>query len=139
MSEIVKCPFCIIQSRIIKSNDLAILFYSNPHITEGHLLVCPKRHVEEPWELTEKEILYIFSLIFFAEKKLLGKIGGGFDIRQNYRPFMKQDKVKVDHVHFHIIPRTYEDKIYQVSEKNDNELWKSLSDEESDNVRKLIQ
>jgi len=132
------CPFCDLKERTIKDNQTAILFLSNPHKTTGHLLVATKRHVEKPWELTEQEIKDIYELIFFVERKLIGKLGDGFDVRQNYRPFMKQSRVKVDHIHYHIIPRTNEDRVYQISEKHDYELWEDLTQAESEKVLKLL-
>jgi diadenosine tetraphosphate (Ap4A) HIT family hydrolase len=84
------CPFCHPLERVVKENDLAQVLLSDPRKIPGHILVMPKRHVEEPWELTASELQAIFELIFFIEKKIIGKLGDGCDIRQNYRPFMKQ-------------------------------------------------
>jgi diadenosine tetraphosphate (Ap4A) HIT family hydrolase len=139
VSDILNGPFCNLGKRIIKENELAMVFLSNPRVTEGHFLISPKRHVEIPWDLTKDELLAVFELIFEVESKIINLLGTGCDIRQNYRPFMKQSRVKIDHVHFHVIPRTYEDRIYQVSQKHENELWEDLSDEEHDRVARLLQ
>lgn len=138
MSDTSECPFCNLGQRILKDNRRAVLFLSDPKKTTGHFLVVPKRHVELPWDLSEDELLDIYKLIFFTEKRIIGKLGEGCDIRQNYRPFMKQGRVKVDHLHYHIIPRSNEDNIYQVSEKHDYELWEPLGEEEKERVNKLI-
>jgi diadenosine tetraphosphate (Ap4A) HIT family hydrolase len=132
------CPFCDASERILKENELAQVILSDPHKVPGHLLVLPKRHVEKPWELTNRELTDIFDLIFALEQKLLGKLGEGFDIRQNYRPFRPQDGTKVDHVTFHVLPRFEGDYIYNVSEKYETDLFADLDDMERDAVTDLL-
>jgi diadenosine tetraphosphate (Ap4A) HIT family hydrolase len=52
---------------------------------------------------------------------------------------MDQSRLKVNHVHFHVIPRSNEDYIYQVAEKYDTDLFADLDDTERDEVAKLLQ
>lgn len=132
------CPFCNAKDRILKANKYAQVILSNPRKMPGHFLVVPKRHIEEPWELTKDELGDIFDLIFFIEKKILSKLGDGVDIRQNYRPFLKQSKLKVDHVHFHVYPRYFEDYLYKVSEQFETDLFTDLDDTEAEEVAKLL-
>ena len=132
------CPFCEPSERILKQNDLAQVVLSNPRKVPGHFLVIPKRHVEQPWDLTPEEVQAIFALIFEIEQKIIGKLGDGCDIRQNYRPFMKQNELKVDHLLFHVIPRTLDDYIHTISEKYEAELFAELDDVERDAVAKLL-
>lgn len=139
MTEAKDCPFCDPAERVLKENDTAQVLLSNPRKVAGHFLVTPKRHVEKPWELTEAELKDIFELIFFIEQKIIGKLGDGCDIRQNYRPFMQQGKLSVRHIHFHVIPRSLHDYIYSVSEKYDTQLFADLDDLERDEVAKLLQ
>jgi diadenosine tetraphosphate (Ap4A) HIT family hydrolase len=98
----------------------------------------PKRHIEKPWELTNRELTDIFDLIFFLEQKLLGKLGDGFDIRQNFRPFRPENNLKVNHVHFHVLPRFEGDYIYNVAEQYETDLFAELDDMERDAVIDLI-
>ncbi len=105
----------------------------------GHFLVMPKRHIEQPWELTKDELSDIFELIFFIEQKIIGKLGDGCDIRQNYRPFLKQGKIKMDHVHFHVYPRYDKDYLYKVSEQFEDDLFTDLDESEQDEVEQLLQ
>jgi diadenosine tetraphosphate (Ap4A) HIT family hydrolase len=133
------CPFCSIGDRALKENAYARVILSDPRKVAGHFLVVPKRHVEKPWELTPSELQDIFELIFFVEQRIIGKLGDGADVRQNYRPFMSQSRLKVDHVHFHVIPRSKEDYIYQVSEKYESDLFAELDEIERDEVAKLLQ
>lgn len=137
--EFGNCPFCNPTERILKENEFAQVILSNPRKVPGHFLVIPKRHVEKPWELQPQELQSIFNLIFFVEQKIVGKLGDGVDIRQNYRPFLKQNELKVDHLHFHVLPRALDDYIYSVSEKYDSELFAQLDDTEREAVSKLLQ
>jgi len=137
MSE-TNCPFCNGKERIVKENEHAYALLSNPRKVPGHTLVVPKRHVDKPWELTEMELRDVFDLISYIEQKLIGQFGDGCDIRQNYRPFLQQSELKVDHIHFHVIPRTLKDYIYQVSEKYDTELFAELDPVEAKAVTAAI-
>ncbi len=139
MSELTHCPFCETNERVLKSNDTAQVILSNPRKVPGHFLVVPKRHVEKPWELAKDELSDIYDLIFFIEQRIIGKLGDGCDVRQNYRPFMQQGELTVRHIHFHVIPRTIEDYIYQISEKYDTELFADLDATEAVEVAKLIE
>lgn len=133
------CPFCEPAQQVLKEKTTAQVILSNPRKVPGHFLVIPKRHVEKPWELTTDEVSDIFSLIFEIEQKIVGKLGDGCDIRQNYRPFLQQSNLKVDHVHFHVIPRSKEDYIYSVSEKFETDLFAALDEKEATEVAKLIE
>lgn len=132
------CPFCNVDERVLKSNTHANLILSNPRKVPGHFLVTPKRHIEKPWELEGNELADIFELIFFVEQKILGELGEGVDIRQNYRPFLVQDRVKVDHVHFHVYPRSENDYLHQISEQFEADLFVDLDDKEAAAVTKLL-
>lgn len=139
MSEKTTCPFCGADERVLAQNEHAQAILSNPRKVPGHVLVIPKRHVEKPWELTNEELRDIFDIVFAVEQKLIAAgLGDGCDVRQNYRPFMKQNQMKVDHVHFHVIPRALEDYIYQVSEKYDTELFAALDKTEATAIAKLF-
>lgn len=101
-------------------------------------MVNPKRHVEKPWHLTKDELADIFELVFFVQQKILGKLGDGTNVRQNYLPFIGQGRVKVDHVHFHVIPRSLNDYLYTTAEKFEADLFADLDDTEAAEVAKLI-
>jgi diadenosine tetraphosphate (Ap4A) HIT family hydrolase len=138
MTDTNACPFCDAKDRILKENEHAYVLLSNPRKVPGHFLVIPKRHIEKPWELKNEELTDIFELIFFIEQRIVGELGDGVDIRQNYRPFKKQSKLKVDHVHFHVYPRSDEDYLYQVSEKFETDLFAELDPAEAKAVTKLL-
>ena len=132
------CPFCntdSIKNRILHETDLSIVLLSNPRLLPGHTLVVPKRHIEKPWELEGAELQDIFENIWWVEQKLL-RMAEGCDIRQNYRPFLPQGRVKVNHVHFHVLPRNNKDQLYERSMRY--EVFEDLSGVESDKIAELF-
>lgn len=137
----MSCPFCNLATeahRTIRTGTLTSVILSNPRLMPGHTLVVPNRHVEKPWELTNEEILAVFEDIKFVEAKLLATIATGCDVRQNYRPFIPQGRVKIDHVHFHVLPRTSEDELYQKSMRHETALFQDLSPDEETHIRSLL-
>lgn len=127
------CPFCTIdniKTRIIDESKQTRVILSNPRLTKGHLLVIPKRHIEQPWDITSSELKELFSHIHHFQKKLSITFGTGCDIRQHFRPFMQQGRLKVDHLHFHLLPRTYKDELYEESMKFETDLFKNLTEQE---------
>jgi diadenosine tetraphosphate (Ap4A) HIT family hydrolase len=139
MKKYANCPFCNLKKRVIKENKLANLFLSNPRKIKGHFLVAPKRHIEKPWKMTKEETQSVFELILFTQKCLTKKISKGCDVLQHYRPFMKQDRIKVNHIHYHILPRDFNDKIYQVIEKHETkDFFEELTTEELEKMTKVI-
>jgi histidine triad (HIT) family protein len=132
------CPFCNHKQPVLRDNEHAKVLLSDPHKVPGHMLVLPKRHVEKPWDLTHEELIDIFDLIFAIEQKILGKLGDGVDVRQNYRPFLKQDKLKVNHLTFHVIPRSEGDYLYSVSEQYEDSLYADLDDIEASAVASIL-
>lgn len=137
MSSAEDCPFCNIGERVLMENEYANLFLSDPRKIEGHILVTPKRHIETPWDMSDEELIAVFSLIKLAQHKLIAEFGGGVDVKQNYRPFIKQGRVKVDHTHYHVYPRTHEDELYQQVERHETPLFINLSEDEYAKISNL--
>lgn len=138
------CPFCelskdIERNRILRSNKLTTTFLSNPRLVPGHTLVIPNRHIEKPWELTHEELIAIFEEIKWAQAQIIdGGLGEGADTRQHYRPFLPQDGIKIDHVHFHVLPRKLNDNIFTNVQHKELEMFKPLSDEERTKVTQIF-
>ncbi|MBC7581626.1 HIT domain-containing protein [Aeromicrobium sp.] len=132
------CPFCNSLEHVVKENEIAQAILSDPHKVPGHILVMPKRHVQAPWDLQAEELQAIFELIFFIEQRFVGKLGEGIDIRQNYRPYMSQDKLKLNHLTFHLIPRSRDDYLYSISGKYEDGLYAELDDLEAKAVNDLL-
>ncbi|MEO6513306.1 MAG: HIT domain-containing protein [Candidatus Saccharimonadales bacterium] len=138
MTETVSCPFCNPLEPIAKENELAKVVLSDPHKVPGHVLVMPKRHVEKLDDLQPEELVAIFELISFVEQRFIGSLGDGFDVRQSYRPYLKQDKLKLNHLTFHILPRSMDDYLHQVSGHYEEGLYAELDDTEREAVDKLL-
>ena len=135
------CPFCTIntvRNRILEEGELTRVLFSNPRLMKGHLLVMPKRHVEQPWDLTADELQEMFLHIHALQKKLSKTLGTGCDIRQNYRPFITQGRLKVDHLHVHLLPRSFEDELYKKSMKFETALFTDVPEGEVDEVRRVL-
>jgi diadenosine tetraphosphate (Ap4A) HIT family hydrolase len=134
------CPFCsdLVNERVVAESECVRVILSNPRLTKGHLLVIPKRHVEMPWELTNQEVSEIFDHIKILQKRLSEVFGTGCDVRQNYRPFLKQGRLKVDHIHYHLIPRRFKDELYEKTLKYEVDIFTDITKKEAEEVRRLI-
>ncbi len=132
------CPFCQSKDQPARENELAQVFMSNPHKVPGHVLVMPKRHIEQPWDLTAAELQAVFELIFAIEKSFIGKLGDGIDIRQSYWPFKEADGLKAKHVLFHVIPRSKDDYLFQNEDGHKPDLYAELDEAEGDAVAQLL-
>jgi diadenosine tetraphosphate (Ap4A) HIT family hydrolase len=135
------CPFCELDEveRILTQDDHSSVILSNPRLMPGHLLVVPHRHMTALWEIAPVELASVFRHINVFERKLLAAgYGTGCDIRQNYRPFLEDSRLKVSHLHFHIYPRTMEDQLFRQSQTHETELFLDLTPvEQADVMRKL--
>lgn len=139
----MKCPFCEINveiTRVVKDGRLARVILSNPRRMPNHLLVTPKRHVEKISELEKEELGEIFELLIEFEEKLLESGAGGCDIRQHYRPFIKdgESRTKVGHLHFHLQPRELNDQLFLKSQSLQDDLWEDLTEEEIERSLRLL-
>lgn len=129
----MSCPFCEInekRNKIIWEGKHVFVTLSNPRLMLGHTLVIPKRHVEKLSELYKEEKEELFETAIKFQERVLSKISSGCDIRVHYRPFQKQNNLKVNHLHLHIRPRELEDNLYQKSQIFEKEIFTELSDEE---------
>ena len=127
------CPFCKInfeKTRILEEGKKSFVVFSNPRLMPGHILVIPKRHIGNISELIEDERNEIFNFLVKYEKKILEKISDGCDIRQNYRPFIKDGRLKVSHLHFHLQPRKFEDELFEKCQVYETTLFMNLETSE---------
>jgi len=135
------CPYCRIdlkKTRILKEGEYIRVIFSNPRMMPGHLLVIPKRHVERISELNKDEQKELFDAIIHFQDNILLKLASGCDIRQNYRPFQKQDGLKVNHLHFHLQPRELFDELYKKCQVFEKDVFKDSSKEELDKMEKMF-
>jgi diadenosine tetraphosphate (Ap4A) HIT family hydrolase len=96
------CVFCNIND-IVLENDLAMDFYDKYPVNKGHLLIIPKRHVEQYFDLTISERSAIDRWLFEGKKLLDGQYqSDGYNIGINCGEAAGQT---IFHVHVHLIPR----------------------------------
>ena len=138
---IINCPFCNIdedRTRVLEERDRVRVVLSNPRLLPGHTLVIPKRHVEKIWELDDEERKDLLDAAIEYQRKIIERLSTGCDIRQNYRPFLPQSNIKVDHVHIHLIPRENEDELYQKSMQFERDMWAVLPSSEREKFTELF-
>ena len=97
------CPFCNIDREVLASSDLCLAFYDKYPVNRGHVLVIPRRHVGDYFELLEAEIEDAWRLVREVKSLLESEFHpAGFNVGFNVGFAAGQT---VDHVHIHIIPR----------------------------------
>ena len=102
------CPFCNIEkttdkSRIVYQDDTWIAIYDNYPVSEGHVLLIPKRHVETFFNLNMIELGSLGVTIGIIKMILDKKFHpDGYNIGTNCGEAAGQT---VMHCHIHIIPR----------------------------------
>jgi histidine triad (HIT) family protein len=129
----MNCPFCKInknKTKILRTYKNSFVVLSNPRIIPGHILIIPKRHVEKLSELIEIEKKELLNIIIEFQEKILLKISPGCDIRINYHPFQKQGRLKVDHLHIHLIPRSLYDELFRKVQIKENNLFTKMNKQE---------
>ncbi len=106
-----KCVFC---DFILNRIDQELIVFEDKYIiarvdlahkpnNHGHVLVIPKKHIQDIYELSEELYIPLMSalrLLSRAVKKAFS--AEGVNIRQNNESAAGQD---VFHLHFHVIPR----------------------------------
>lgn len=128
------CVFCEINkdfTRVIREKTLVYVAMSNPRLMKGHLLIIPRRHVEKPSELNAEERKELFDTAIEFQERIISKLSTGCDIRQHFRPFLPEGKIKVNHVHLHLLPRDFEDELYKKSLVFEKDLFQDLTEEET--------
>ena len=99
------CVFCSIPTdRVIAENPLAYAIRDKFPVTDGHLLVIPKRHAENYFSLTQDELLACDGLLRQLRDDFRDKDSSveGFNIGMNAGAVAGQT---VFHCHIHLIPR----------------------------------
>ena len=108
-----RCVFCAIVERrqpsnIVYEDEDHIAFLDIAPFSEGHLLVCPKKHGETIWEMDESEIGELFMLASRISRAVVSAVhADGFRFVQNNGEAANQ---VVAHVHVHVIPVKLADK-----------------------------
>lgn len=121
LSNIQECPFCRPERERILENSTAFLTYSLAPYHQDHLLILPKRHIEELLEITEQELKDIDDLQKRA-LNILSKLG-----YENFSVLVRNGENSgrsVAHLHYNIIPNVI---LGNVSEGRKD--WEVMTDE----------
>ena len=103
------CLFCNLkQPDIIKTYDSVFAIYDSSPVTKFHVLIIPKRHTVNYFEMTREECCDAYELIEILKIKILRKDASvkGFNIGLNCGEIAGQT---VFHTHIHLIPRREND------------------------------
>lgn len=107
--KVVGCPFCYVEDTdIIWATESWFAIYDRYPVTESHILIIPKRHVQTFLELSDAE-RYSFGEIY---KEMVNHIHNidesveGHNLGCNVGEVAGQS---VSHFHFHMIPRRKDD------------------------------
>ncbi len=102
----MNCIFCTdveVKKTTIIENDLAFAFPTNTPIVPGHILVCPKRHIQYFEDASPEEKIAIEDLRY----RLKGALKKAFEA-QGFNYAWNEEKIggqSVSHFHLHIVPR----------------------------------
>jgi diadenosine tetraphosphate (Ap4A) HIT family hydrolase len=100
------CRFCPgnIKDRIVEEWNLVLAFKDRHPVSDGHLLIVPKRHAPDWFSMSEKERREADALIRALRNRLLesDKSITGFNIGTNCGASAGQT---IFHAHIHLIPR----------------------------------
>lgn len=134
------CRFCNInpeRTKIVEEFEHVKVILANPRLMPGHLLVIPKRHVERMSELNDAELLELIHVVNTYCDKVL-KFAKGYMVKNNFMPFLEESRLKVNHMHIHILPRNFSDDLYTKALFNESTLYEDLSDEEYSIILKKL-
>jgi diadenosine tetraphosphate (Ap4A) HIT family hydrolase len=96
------CELCALDKAVLE-NDLAYARYDGNSLSRGHMLVVPKRHVADFFEMSAEEQAAVLELLNRARRMTGEKYSpDGYNIGVNIGKAAGQNRM---HVHVHLIPR----------------------------------
>ena len=100
------CPFCYdnIKDRIVAEQNSVVAIADSYPVTDGHLLIIPKRHIADYFSMDGSEKKDTEILIIKLKNSILEKDHSvtGFNIGTNIGESAGQT---IFHAHIHLIPR----------------------------------
>ena len=99
------CLFCNIDNKeYIFENDLAFATFDSYPVSKFHVLIVPKRHVKNYFELSNDEFVACNKMIMLSKNKIEqdDQTIEGFNIGSNTGKVAGQS---INHCHIHLIPR----------------------------------
>ena len=98
----MECIFCRLKDYILE-NELAYAVFDVMPVNEGHMLIIPKRHVQNYFDITHEEEAAMHELLHRGKELLDEKYHpDGYNFGVNCNKCAGQS---VMHVHMHLIPR----------------------------------
>ena len=102
MDERAECELCVPES-VLSGNDLAHARLDSNSLSQGHVIVVPRRHVADFFEMTPQEKAAILELLGTARQMIQAQHApDGYNIGVNVGRAAGQSRM---HVHVHLIPR----------------------------------
>ncbi len=96
------CELCAL-SEVVLENTLAYVRYDSNSLSRGHVLVVPKRHVSNFFDMTAEEQSAVLALLNQAHRSIQTQHSpDGYNIGVNIGKAGGQSRM---HVHVHLIPR----------------------------------
>jgi diadenosine tetraphosphate (Ap4A) HIT family hydrolase len=96
------CELCV-PDEVVAENSLAYVRYDSNSLSRGHVLVIPKRHVENFFDMSADEQAAVLALLAQAHRLVQAQHApDGYNIGVNIGKAGGQSRM---HVHVHLIPR----------------------------------
>jgi len=101
-TDVPNCELCE-PTEVVTENSLAYVRYDNNSLSRGHVLVIPKRHVANFFDMTAEEQAAVLHLLGQAQRQIQAQHApDGYNIGVNVGKAGGQSRM---HVHMHLIPR----------------------------------
>ena len=98
----MSCELCT-PADVVAENALAYVRRDNHALSRGHVLVVPKRHVADYFEMSADEQIAVLQLLNEAQRRIQKQEApDGYNIGVNIGKAAGQSRM---HVHVHLIPR----------------------------------
>ena len=98
----MSCELCA-PKEVVVENALAYVRYDNHSLSRGHVLVIPRRHVANFFDMTAEEQAAVLALLNEAQRLVQTQHSpDGYNIGVNIGKAGGQSRM---HVHVHLIPR----------------------------------
>ena len=96
------CELCVPES-VLAESELAYVRLENNSLSRGHVVVVPRRHVADFFEMTSPEQTAVVELLNSARALIQSQYSpDGYNIGVNIGRAAGQSRM---HVHVHLIPR----------------------------------
>ena len=96
------CELCA-RNEVVAENSLAYVRYDSNSLSRGHVLVVPKRHVANFFDMSAEEQAAVLALLNQTQRSIQTKHSpDGYNIGVNVGKAGGQARM---HVHVHLIPR----------------------------------